>query len=396
MKRYLHWLFDRAPEGKGLDPCQKKIAFIKRGRFSYTNVRVRELLAEHFSDYELEVVDIEDDVLRGNKGIVLTNLLHVYRIYGWDILRGRRTTRDCFYRTPYIFKQIKLLMGDYLGFRRSEFGFSIQTQSLYDGSVTGLPHFVYTDHTHLTNLYYPAFDAALLFSREWVDFESDVYRAASKVFIMSNHVGRSVIEHYGVDPHRVTCVYAGSNVEIVPQPLKNDEYRNQRIVFVGVDWERKGGPVLVEAFKLVREKLPAATLVVLGAEPKISVEGVQIVGRVLLSEVASHLVQASVFCMPTKVEPFGIAPIEALAYKVPVVATRIGALPDIIQHGQTGFLVPPDSVEELAAALIDLLSDPEKCRQFGELGQKVVKATYTWTAVGHRIRDEIMAELKKA
>ena len=393
LKRFLHWLLDPVPEPKALDPAHKKFAFIKRGRFSYINTRVSELLAEHFPDYELEMVDVEDDVLRRNKGIVAMNVMHVFRIYGWDILRGKRTLRDCFYRTPYIFKQIKLLMGDYLGFRRSEFAFSIQTQSLYDGSVTGLPHFVYTDHTHLTNLYYPAFDAHLLFTRDWIDHESEIYRTASRVFIMSNHVGRSLVEHYGVDPHRVSCVFAGSNVEILPRPLKNSEYRNQHIVFVGVDWERKGGPVLIEAFKLVRQQLPSATLAIVGCEPKISVPGVKIVGRVLLTDVATHLVEASVFCMPTKVEPFGIAPIEALAHKLPVVATRIGALPDVVQHGKSGLLVAADSTDELAIALIGLLSDPDKCRRFGEHGQQMVKECYTWKAVGLQIKAKIADEL---
>jgi len=121
-----------------------------------------------------------------------------------------------------------------------------------------------------------------------------------------------------------------------------------------------------------------------------------VTGRIPLPEVEQHLIQASVFCMPTKVEPFGIAPIEALAHRIPVVASRIGALPDIIQHGKTGLLVAPDSVDELAAALILLLSDPEKCRSFGDLGHQLIKETYTWSAVGGQITDEIRSDIVSA
>ena len=92
-------------------------------------------------------------------------------------------------------------------------------------------------------------------------------------------------------------------------------------------------------------------------------------------------------------EPFGIAPIEALVHKIPVIASRIGALPDIVQHNKTGLLVAPDSVDELAAALVDLLSQPEKCRAFGELGHRLVKETYTWKAVGERIKTQIVLDI---
>ncbi len=394
--RALLWLLVPVPKVAYPAPGPKKrIAFIKRGPFSHTNTRVGELLARHFPEYLLEPIDLDEQILRREKGVVLLNILHVFRFYGWDILRGRRSVRACFYRTPFIFRQIKTLLAEHLEPIRSQLVFSIQTQSLYDASVPGLPHFVYTDHTHLANLYYPTFDSSLLFSREWIDFERDVYRSATRVFIMSHHVARSIIEHYGGDPGRITCIYAGSNVATTPRPLDNDGYRNQRIVFVGVEWERKGGPLLLESFKRVQKALPKASLTIVGSAPKVNLPGVHVVGRVPLPEVETHLLQASVFCMPTKVEPFGIAPIEALAHKIPVVASRIGALPDIIQEGKTGLLVAPESVEDLAAALISLLSDPEKCRRFGELGSHLVKETYSWSAVGLRLKQEITADLEE-
>jgi glycosyltransferase involved in cell wall biosynthesis len=394
--RVLHWLFGSIPP-KRLTPAgdRKKIAFIKRGPFSHTNTRVGEILEEHFPEYILEPIDIEQDILRPNKATVLINLLHVFRIYGWEIFRRRRTIRDCFYRTPYIFHRIKELVQDLLQFHRKDYVFSIQTQSLYDASVPGIPHFVYTDHSHLANLYYPAFDTSRLFSREWIDLEREVYRNSARIFIMSNHVGKSIVEHYGVDPNRLTTVFAGSNVELTQLPLANDNYQNQCIVFIGVDWERKGGPLLLSAFKRVQAKLPKAKLIVIGSSPKTDTPGVEIVGRVPLGEVEKHLVRASVFCMPTKVEPFGIAPIEALTHRIPVVASRIGALPDIVQHGKTGLLVAPDSVDELADALFTLLSNPQKCKLFGELGDQLVRETYTWHSVGERLRREIQAELNK-
>jgi glycosyltransferase involved in cell wall biosynthesis len=375
---------------------KKKIAFIKRGPFSHTNMRVNELLASSFPEYDVEVIDLDEEIFLRRKQAVLCNVLHIWRIYGLDLLSGKRTLRECFYRTPFMFRYIKRVIDHKLGGRLGEFVFSIQTQSLYDASVPSLPHFVYTDHTHLANLYYPAFDAALLFARDWIDYEREIYLAATRVFIMSNHVGKSIVEHYGGNPDRITCVYAGSNVETTAAPLQNDNYGNRNILFVGVEWERKGGPLLVAAFRKVREALPDATLTIVGSSPNVEGEGVAVLGRMPLAQVEEHLLRSSVFCMPTKVEPFGIAPIEALVHRIPVVASRIGALPDIVQHGKTGLLVAPDSVDELAAALIDLLSHPEKCRAFGELGHRLVRETYTWEAVGRRMKTQIAADIREA
>ena len=393
--RVVRWLFTSPPKRNYIAPGEKKkIAFIKRGPFSHTNTRVAEILVSNFPEFELEIVDLDQEFFLWNKRVVVFNILNVLRMYGWDILRGKRTIRECFYRTPFLFRFIKGFIDRRIGPRRNEFVFSIQTQSLYDASVTGLPHFVYTDHTHLANLYYPGFDPRLLFAREWIDVEREVYLEATRVFIMSRHVGRSIVEHYGIDPARVSCVYAGSNVELTSAPLENDNYTNQSVLFVGVEWERKGGPALLAAFRRVRQHFPKATLTIVGSAPEINEPGVTVLGRIPIHEVEAHMLRASVFCMPTKVEPFGIAPIEALVHRIPVVASRIGAMPDIIQHEKTGLLVAPDSVDELALALIELVGNPEKCRAFGELGRRLVQQIYTWGAVGHRLREQIHADVK--
>ena len=373
---------------------KKKIAFIHRGSFSHSNSRLRDLLVAQFPEFEVETFDIGKDILRRFPGVVLLNLLHVFWLYGVEIVCRRRSVRDCFYRTPYIFLKIKVLIGRVLGLRRDEFAFSFQTQSLFDASLLRVPHFVYTDHTHLANLTYPSFERSRLFSSEWIELEYRVYDGAARVFVMSHHVARSLVEQYNGDPDRISCIGAGSNLRLTNRMLKNSDYQNQHIVFVGVDWKRKGGPLLVEAFKLVRKQLPLATLAIVGCSPKVDVPGVNVIGRVSLLAVADHLLQASVFCLPTRVEPFGIAAIEALTAKIPVVATRVGALPDIVQNGKSGILVDPDNLEQLANALIELLSDPVKCRRFGEVGQRSVEGGFSWEAVGIRLRNEILREIE--
>ncbi len=373
---------------------RKRIAFIKEGLFSHTNTSVGKLLAETFPELELETIDVFDDVLRRNKWVVLMNLWAIARLYGRSGLASRSAIQQCFYQTPFLFHKIRNLLHQRLEGRAGEFAFSFQTQSIYDGSLPGLPHFVYTDHTHLANLDYPGFEPRQLHAPAWIELEKQIYANATRTFTMSKHIERSIVEQYAGDPRRVSCVYAGSNTVIKSVPLNNDNYTNKHILFVGVDWERKGGPELIEAFKRVLHKHPDARLTIVGCSPQISLSNCQVVGRVPVDQVALYYPQASVLCLPSRLEPFGIVCIESYMHKVPVVASRIGALPDFIDHGKSGLLVDPSNAPQFAAALIELIEDPAKCQRFGAAGYASVKDRYTWESVGHHLHDEITAALK--
>jgi glycosyltransferase involved in cell wall biosynthesis len=370
-----------------------KIAFIKRGSFSYTNGSVERILTEHFPEYEVETIDISEALVRPSRWLVIANLWQVVRLYFLELRRGEKTIRDSFCRTPYFFSRVKRYLAERLGPRASEYAFTFQTQSLFDASVPGIPNFVYTDHTNLANLTYPNPDRSKIFAEAWLRLEGTIYRNAARTFTMSEHVRRSVIEQYEGDPNRVTCVYAGSNAMAAEVTLENDGYANQQILFVGKDWERKGGPELVEAFRIVLRAHPKARLMIVGCSPRLDLPNCEIAGPLPPELVQGHFARATVFCMPSRVEPFGIVYLEALQNRIPVVAPRIGALPDFVEEGVGGLLVEPGHVEELAEALKTLLSDPAKCRQLGEAGHRRVQERYTWEAVGRRMRAEIDRDL---
>ena len=376
---------------QGYPKWRKKIAFIKIGSLSHVNVNIEQQLAKNFPDYGVETIDL-NDLIKTSKAVIWTNYLSILRHYGGDILAGRRSKWDCFHHTPFIFRRMKANIRDRIAPQLDQYAFSLQTQSLYDASVDGLPHFVYTDHTNMANLYYPDFGKMKLFPR-WNALEKTIYRNATKVFVYSNHVRRSLLEHYEVPPEKAVRVLVGSNLEAGPAQLENNDYRNKSILFIGVEWERKGGPLLVEAFQMVLKRHPDARLTIVGCSPQITLPNCTVVGRIPLQQVRAHYATASVFCLPTHVEPFGIVFIETMLHKIPVVAPNIGALPDFVENGKSGRLVTPNSVDELADALVDLLDHPEKCRAWGEAGYRAVKDRYTWDAVGQRIRDEINASL---
>lgn len=82
--------------------------------------------------------------------------------------------------------------------------------------------------------------------------------------------------------------------------------------------------------------------------------------------VAPLVRECAVFLLPSTTESFGLAALEALSSGVPVVASGVGGLPEVVRHGETGFLVPPDDVDGMAAAVALLLDDPDRRRLMGQ------------------------------
>ena len=370
--------------------ARKKIAFIKRGHFSGSNAATRRALERQFPEYDLEEIDVGLRLLKPRPWLILLNWLCVWIIYGKAILTQHRPVGACSYYTPFIARQIRRLLLAHLRPRAGEFAFTFATQSLYDAHLPGVPHFLYTDHTHLANLDAPGFNRAFLATEKWIALERETYRHADRIFVMGENARASLVGQYGIAAERISCVHAGGHADATPLPLENDGYKNGTILFLGLDWERKGGPELVRAFAQVAARLPNARLRIAGAQPKLSHPRIEVIGRVPLERVPRLIAQASALCLPSRYEPYGIVVLEAFAQRIPVVVTRVGALAHLVRDHETGRVVEPNDPAALADALSDLLSDPEKCRRYGEAGYRFVMENCTWEAVGKKLRAEIM------
>lgn len=370
----------------------KKIAFITAHEHPQTDNTLK-ILEDNFPDYKFDIIRIVD-LLKKEKIIVLFNVFFTFKEYGLDLLTNRKKFKDVFFRTVFLFKKIKKMVNNKL--REGDYYFSFQIGSVYDTSLEGLPHFIYTDHTHLANLGYPLFDKKCLLSSEMIELEKSIYKNATLNFTYSSNITNSIISEYSCPVEKVACVYAGSNVDIENMTSDIERYKNKNILFVGIDWERKGGPDLLEAFEKVLKKHPDSKLIIIGANPKIKNEKCIVLGRIPIEKVPDYYKNASVFCMPTKREPFGLVYLEAMLYRLPVVATNIGAIPDFVQNDTNGYLVEPGDVKGIAEALIKLLDNPQKCMTFGEYGYKLVTEKYTWEIVGKRMKEYITKSIGKS
>ena len=94
---------------------------------------------------------------------------------------------------------------------------------------------------------------------------------------------------------------------------------------------------------------------------------------------------ANIFVMPSLYEPFGIAFVEAMANRIPCIGTNNCAMPEIIEDGKCGFLVPINNSEILAMRIIELLRQPEIAKEMGEYCYKKYLEKYTWEVVANKV-----------
>ena len=242
----------------------------------------------------------------------------------------------------------------------------------------------------------PLLDSRSRSVRRALEADRRFYDTMDVLLPMSEWLRRSFLADYGQDPAKVVTVGAGANLREVPEP-PGRIYESPRILFVGKQWERKGGPQLLEAFRLVRAERAEAELWVVGPEQAPAVEdGVRFFGRISRADPEGErrlwelYTGATAFAMPSLYEPFGIVFLEAMAHGLACVASDRCAMPEIVEDGATGYIVRPRDVEQLAERLLDL-TDPERARGFGEAGRQRFLERFTWDAVAGRIVDALVS-----
>lgn len=230
--------------------------------------------------------------------------------------------------------------------------------------------------------------------------ERAVYQRAAGIFVFSNFLRNSMIADFGIAPERVHTVYAGVNLTIPPVDLQAT--KEPTILFVGKDFERKGGPLLLRAFRRVRAAMPNAKLIIAGAQPPVTEANVEVVGFIDKTtpdgeaRLAALYRRAAVFTMPSHFEPFGIVYAEAMHFGVPCVGVRHYAIPEIVGHEQTGLLVTPDNEAELADALLRILRDPALALRMGAEGKKKAEAKFRWDVVAEKMEATIRGNKSQA
>jgi glycosyltransferase involved in cell wall biosynthesis len=195
-----------------------------------------------------------------------------------------------------------------------------------------------------------------------------VYGTATGLVGWSNWVKQSFVDDYGFPEEHVAVIPPGVDVEQFVAGDRNHEL--PRILFVGGDFERKGGSLLLEVF---RRHLRGRAELILVTRDKVQAEpGVTVHNNVGANSPALRELYATsdLFVLPTLADCFSLVLMEALAAGMPVVATRVGGIPDIVLEGKNGHLLDAGDSAGLGDVIEALVADPHRRRSMGEYGRQ--------------------------
>jgi glycosyltransferase involved in cell wall biosynthesis len=221
-------------------------------------------------------------------------------------------------------------------------------------------------------------------------------RRFRRVIAISEALRRFTIERVGLPARKIEVVHYG--LDELPAPWRADPEialpQDARVLLcVARLAPQKGVAVAVQALPAIRAAHPDAVLVVLGEgpeRPRLAAEGVYLPGRV--GDVAAWYRRAEVVVHPARWEGFGIALLEAMLARKPVVASRVSAAPEIVADGETGLLVPRDDPAALAGAVSELLADPARAETYGRAGLERARAEFSV----ERMADRTLAVYEEA
>ncbi|MEW6607572.1 MAG: glycosyltransferase [bacterium] len=203
---------------------------------------------------------------------------------------------------------------------------------------------------------------------------------------VSEYVQNYARQYLRINEGNIRTIYNGIQIENYASKLEYSHKDIPRIIQVGNFYRHKGHEESLRALKHIKEEYGNAILNLAGDGPERKsleeiaaklglAENIKFLG--IRNDIPKLLKEADIFWMPSKWEGMPLACIEAMACGLPVVASNVGGLPEIVSEGLTGYLIDKDSSEELAEKTITLLDNIEIARRFGINGRKRVESRFT-------------------
>lgn len=229
----------------------------------------------------------------------------------------------------------------------------------------------------------------------WV--EKNAILNADRVIAVSNEMKNDILKYFDIKEEKIAVIHNGVDIEKwnrknTKEALKKYGIEGEYVLFVGRTTKQKGIEILLEAAGKIKSKI---VIVTAGADTKeyfeeikaraLNIKNVKFIGEMLSEDETIELYSnAKVFVCPSIYEPFGIINLEAMACGVPVVASYVGGIKEIIVDGETGFFFKPSDAEELAQKVNTILKNQALAEKMGENGRKRVVENFSWDSIAKK------------
>ncbi len=264
--------------------------------------------------------------------------------------------------------------------------------------LAGIPVVIHTPHGHIFYGYYGRVMSGIIRL-----VERALARVTDRIVTLTDRGAQEHMQYRIADLDKFVTIPSGIVLSVFRTIRANPAVKRKELGLpadgpvigtVGRLVQIKGHEWLLKAAPRVLAEFPHATFVFLGEGPLLSqleklADGLGISGRVLFlgarQDVPECLATFDLFAFPSLNEGMGRALIEAMAARLPVVATAVGGIPDIVVNGESGVLVPPKDALALADAVCGILRDPGKRRAYGEAAQRRVDERFDVEAMVRKI-----------
>lgn len=317
----------------------------------------------------------------------------------WNALQTfhpkRKLWKERFFKNAPAFRRRSQRLVQHLCAKPGKADVLVQLGALFDARwpPASLPAVIYTDYTARLSARRPEAGRSPFTEAQraaWLQLEQQAYQRASHVCVRAEAVRQSILQEYGLPSEKVTCVGGGVNFTPLPEiPPRQMAPAAATALFIGKNFHRKGGDVLLQAFALARQEVPNARLRLVTAGPipaGLPLEGVETLPPTWeRAAIADLYRQADLFVLPSRLETWGDVLLEAMAFGLPCIGVAGQSMEEIILEAQTGLIVPPEDPPALAQALVRLLRQPELRQQMGAQGRQRVAEHFTWDQVARRL-----------
>lgn len=243
------------------------------------------------------------------------------------------------------------------------------------------------------------------FSRaESLALEQQALTNASLVVYSSQWAADAALASNGTITAKLNVIPFGANLDEHPAQPSMRPFPSERIslLFLGVKWEDKGGPIAYDALKALKRQGVQAQLVVCGCEPPSELNDPDLIREGFLDKndpeqavrLAANLRSADLLVLPTRFEAYGIVCCEAAAYGLPVLATRTGGIPTIVEEGRTGYLFDlEENGEAYAQRILGLLKDPAAYKAMRQNARTRYEQVLNWEAFVTNLMERVQSTL---
>ena len=232
--------------------------------------------------------------------------------------------------------------------------------------------------------------------RQGVDLDKRAFQKASHCMLASDWNKNSAVIDYGIDASKISVVPCGANLDIIPaiHQINLTATGNCNLLFLGVEWDRKGGDIALETFRHLKQNGINPRLHIIGCVPPHDLSGEQGITVIPFldknkeedfKQLHAIFLQTDFLLLPTRAECAGVVFSEASAYGIPSITTDTGGVTTYIKNGINGYALPHSAKgDEYAARIQSILDDPARLEDLKKSSRTFYEASLAWDIWGQR------------